>query len=50
MDSLVSMGRFGIFSLRVLKRLLLGPWNVEAFFKHTWIVVLRCTLPVVAVV
>ena len=50
MNSLVAIGQFGIFTARVFKGLVLGPRYLDAFFKHTWVVVWRCILPVVAVV
>lgn len=50
MELLAVIGRFGIFSGRVLGRLLTGPWYLHDTFRHTWIVSMRCAVPVVAVV
>ncbi|MCB9759206.1 MAG: ABC transporter permease [Alphaproteobacteria bacterium] len=50
MEALVAIGRFGIFAGQVLSRLVLGPRYLSAFWRHTHNVVLRCMLPVVAVV
>ncbi|MCP4807474.1 MAG: ABC transporter permease [Proteobacteria bacterium] len=50
MQSLSAIGRFAIFSGRVAARLVRGPWFLRGTFEHCWTVVLRCTLPVIAVV
>jgi phospholipid/cholesterol/gamma-HCH transport system permease protein len=47
--TLAALGRFGIFSGRVFVRALTPPWNLSDFFRHTWIVGIRCVGPVIAV-
>lgn len=49
LDLLARLGRFGIFLGRVAARAVTPPWNRADFFKHTWLVTVRCILPVVAV-
>ncbi len=49
LSTLAALGRFGTFAGRVAWRVLTPPWNAADFFRHTWIVSLRCLGPVVAV-
>lgn len=48
-DLLARLGHFGVFAGRVAWRIVTPPWNFEDFFRHAWIVSLRCLGPVVAV-
>lgn len=48
-DLLARLGHFGIFTGRVLVRMVTPPWNHADFFRHAWTVSLRCLGPVVAV-
>ena len=50
MQSLSAIGRFAIFSGQVGLRLIRGPWFLRSVFEHVWTVVIRCALPVIAVV
>ncbi len=46
---LARLGRFGIFLGRLAARAFTPPWNTGDFFRHTWLVTVRCILPVCAV-
>lgn len=50
MESLVALGRFGIFAAQVFWRLLTPPWEIGEAARHTWLITIRCLLPVVATV
>lgn len=50
MNSLADLGRFGLFSARTLWCLVTPPWELHESARHTWLILLRCILPVVAVV
>lgn len=49
LDLLARIGRFGIFLGRIGLRAATPPWNAAEFFRHTWLVTVRCILPVCAV-
>lgn len=49
LDVLARLGRFGVYMARVAVRAVTPPWNVADFFRHTWVVTLRCAAPVAAV-
>ncbi len=44
------MGRFGLFSARVVARMITPPWEVHEAARHLWTITMRCLLPVIAVV
>ncbi|GDX80398.1 ABC transporter permease [Deltaproteobacteria bacterium] len=48
-DLLARIGHFGVFAGRVAWRVVTPPWNFGDFFRHAWIVSLRCLGPVIAV-
>ena len=48
-DTLARLGLFGVYVARVFVRTFTPPWNVADFFRHAWLVMTRCMLPVVAV-
>ncbi len=48
-ELLARLGRFGIFLGRIAARAVTPPWNTADFFRHTWLVTIRCVLPVCAV-
>jgi len=48
-ELLARIGRFGVYMGRVAYRVATPPWNHGEFFRHTWLVTLRCVVPVVAV-
>ena len=47
---LVGLGRFGLFSARVLWRAATPAWELREIARHTFLVTARCLLPVIAVV
>lgn len=47
---IAAIGRYSLFVGQILVALVRGPVAWADLFRHTWIVVLRCLLPVVAVV
>ncbi len=47
-QTLTSLGSFGIFCMRLLARAVTPPWNVSELFRQTWLVSLRCVGPVMA--
>lgn len=49
-DTVAALGRFGIFSGRVFARLLTPPWEIGEAARHTWLITVRCILPVLATV
>jgi phospholipid/cholesterol/gamma-HCH transport system permease protein len=49
-ETLQSLGRFGIFAGRVAWRVVTPPWEVGEAARHTWLVMTRCVLPVLATV
>lgn len=50
MESLLGLGRFGIYAGQVFWRLLTPPWELGEAARHTWLITIRCLLPVVATV
>ena len=50
MEALAGIGRFGIFAGRVGWRACTPTWEIRQIARQTWLVTLRCLLPVVAVV
>ena len=48
--ALAGIGRFGIFAGRVGWRACTPTWEIRQIARQTWLVTLRCLLPVVAVV
>jgi phospholipid/cholesterol/gamma-HCH transport system permease protein len=50
LESLRSLGRFGIFAARVIFRMVTPSWEFHEAARHTWLITARCVLPVVAVV
>ncbi|HJN78291.1 MAG TPA: ABC transporter permease [Myxococcota bacterium] len=50
MQALAAIGRFAIWSGEVGLRMVRGPWFLRPAARHCWIVVMRCLLPVIAVV
>lgn len=49
LPTLARLGRFGIFIGRVAWRMVTPPLNHGELFRQTWLVTLRCILPVTAV-
>ncbi len=49
-ESIISLGRFGVFVAQILWRLFTPPWEVREAARHLWLLVIRCALPVSAVV
>lgn len=49
-DRLVAFGKFGVYAGRVLYRVATPPWEPHDTARHIWLLLLRCSLPVVAVV
>lgn len=47
--TLAGLGRLGIFMGRVAWRFCTPPFNHGEFFRQTWLVTVRCLLPVIAV-
>jgi phospholipid/cholesterol/gamma-HCH transport system permease protein len=50
LESLAGLGRFGTFCARVAWRAIAPPWDVGEASRHTWLIVVRCLLPVLATV
>lgn len=50
MQALAAIGRFAIWSGQVGLRMTRGPWYLRTTAKHAWNVIIRCLLPVTAVV
>lgn len=50
LDRIAALGRFGLFTVRVAGRALVPPWEVHETARHTWLITLRCLLPVLATV
>jgi phospholipid/cholesterol/gamma-HCH transport system permease protein len=50
METLAGLGRFGIFAARVGWRLVTPPWELHEAARHTWLITIRCILPVMATV
>lgn len=50
MQHLAAIGRFAIWSGQVGARVFVGPWFLRPAARHCWTVVIRCLLPVTAVV
>ena len=50
METLAQLGQFGMFTLRVCWRLVVGPHNLADLFRFIWTIVTRCFAPVVAVI
>jgi phospholipid/cholesterol/gamma-HCH transport system permease protein len=50
LDTLAGLGKFGLFSMRVLWRVCVPPWDIGEASRHTWLIVIRCILPVLATV
>lgn len=44
------LGRFGLYAAAVLWRMVVPPFEVHETARHTWLLLVRCLLPVVAVV
>jgi phospholipid/cholesterol/gamma-HCH transport system permease protein len=47
-QTLTSLGSFGIFCMRLIARTFSPPWNFPELFRQTWRVSLRCVGPVMA--
>jgi phospholipid/cholesterol/gamma-HCH transport system permease protein len=47
-QTLTSLGSFGIFCTRLVARTFTPPWNFPELFRQTWRVSLRCVGPVMA--
>jgi phospholipid/cholesterol/gamma-HCH transport system permease protein len=45
-----ALGEFGVWSARVAFRMVTPRWEVHETARHTWTIVLRCVVPVVATV
>lgn len=48
-STLSRLGRFGLYMAAVFARSISPPWNWADFFRHVWLVTIRCTAPVAAV-
>jgi phospholipid/cholesterol/gamma-HCH transport system permease protein len=49
LETLARLGRFGLYMAALAARAVRPPWNVADFFRHAWLVTLRCMAPVCAV-
>ncbi len=49
-ENLILLGRHGTFTGQVLWRLVSPPWEVREAARHLWLLIIRCALPVTAVV
>lgn len=47
-DRLAALGRFGLFTTRVIRRLITPPWEIEEISRQVWLLCSRCALPVLA--
>lgn len=50
LETVRAIGRFGGFAGRVAWRVVTPPWEVGEAARHTWLITIRCVLPVVATV
>jgi len=50
LDTLVGLGHFGRYAGQVLARVATPPWEPHETARHIWLLLIRCSLPVVAVV